>query len=84
MRTPRACDFDVTASAIYVEPKNQIVMTKKHFIRLAEEYKYLLTAPCDDENERDGIIATINATIRVIRDAFPNFDEDRFRKACGI
>ena len=59
-------------------------MTKKHFIRLAEEYKYLLTAPCDDENERDGIIATINATIRVITEAFPNFDVERFRKACGL
>ena len=59
-------------------------MTKKDYVKLAKEYKYLLTAPCDNQSEYDGIIATINATIRVLKEDNPLFNESIFKKACGL
>jgi len=59
-------------------------MTKKHYIKLASLYRELLTAPIDDKAEIDGIEATISATVKILREENPNFDTERFAKACGL
>jgi hypothetical protein len=59
-------------------------MTKKHYVKLAQLYKELLTAPIDNKAEIDGIEATIYVTMRVLEEANPSFDRLKFKKACGI
>jgi hypothetical protein len=58
-------------------------MSKKHFIRLAQEFKLIL-AVLPTGLARDSVIVTIESVMRVCADCNSQFDRDRFRTACGL
>ena len=58
-------------------------MTKKHFIRMAAEFKGILDA-LDVPEARAGVILSVEAFMRMAQDINGRFDRDRFRKACGL
>lgn len=59
-------------------------MTKKHFNELARRYNEILTGVRTDCGEYAAIRVTILATMDVIGTTNPNFDRERFLRACGI
>jgi hypothetical protein len=58
-------------------------MTKKHFIEMAEEFRFALEAT-DMPEARAGVILAIEGFIRVARSVNSQFNRDRFRRACGL
>jgi hypothetical protein len=58
-------------------------MSKKHFIRLAREFKLILAATGDGV-ARAAVIVTIESVIGVCADCNDQFDRNRFLTACGL
>jgi hypothetical protein len=58
-------------------------MSKKHFVRMAAEFKTVLEA-LDMPEARAGVILAIEAFMRMAEDCNGRFDRDRFRRACGL
>jgi hypothetical protein len=59
------------------------VMTKKHFVAMAAEFRILLDSMQDAE-ARAAVVLTIEAFMRVAASINDRFDRDRFRSACGL
>ena len=59
-------------------------MTKKHFIKLAASFKERLDDQCFSAEQYEAMIVIIDEAVQVIKDACPNFDVERFYKACGV
>jgi len=58
-------------------------MTKKDYVAIAKNIKVQL----DDEprpNQRDGMIMIIKVLTDFMRSDNPNFDQEKFLKACGF
>jgi len=58
-------------------------MTKKDYVAIAKNIKVQL----DDEprpNQRDGMITIIKVLTDFMRSDNPNFDQEKFLKACGF
>lgn len=59
-------------------------MTKKHFVEMAKAFKETLALVGENEQARAGVVLSIDAFMRVAKDANNRFDFAKFRKACGL
>ena len=58
-------------------------MSRKHFVRMAAEFKALIEGS-DCPEFINGVVAAVGAFCELAHGCNGNFDEDRFRRACGL
>jgi hypothetical protein len=58
-------------------------MSRKHFIRLAQEFRVILAGTKSAE-AREAVIETIESVMSVCAGCNDRFDRNRFRRACGL